>query len=52
MGRITRTESFDELAGFDFLLARTDPALDVEAFNSFMMRPVSQKKSRHRSAMR
>lgn len=46
MGRSTSIESFDELARFEHLLTRTDPALDIEAFNSFMMRPVVQKKTK------
>ncbi len=39
MNDITRVESFEDLTRFDYMLADIDPALDVEAFNKFMLCP-------------
>jgi len=39
MKKTPRSQLFDELARFDGLLTRIDPALGIEAFNKIMTRP-------------
>lgn len=43
MNNITNFEPFDTLALFDRVLTGVDPALNIDAFNSFMTQPILRR---------